>query len=82
MIVKETTISSDLIYTGKNIQLRVDTVEVPNKGYQKREIIEHKAVVAIIAITSDNKIVFLLSFIKSVISVISLTLFLGISASS
>ncbi|MPN18824.1 hypothetical protein SDC9_166189 [bioreactor metagenome] len=35
MITKETTVSSDLIYTGKTIQLRVDTVEVPNKGYQK-----------------------------------------------
>ena len=66
MIVKETTISSDLIYTGKNIQLRVDTVEVPNKGYQKREIIEHKAVVAIIAITSDNKIVLVKQYRKAV----------------
>ena len=66
MIVKETTISSDLIYTGKNIQLRVDTVEVPNKGYQKREIIEHKAVVAIIAITSYNKIVLVKQYRKAV----------------
>lgn len=66
MIVKETTISSDLIYTGKNIQLRVDTVEVPNKGYQKREIIEHKAVVAIIAITPDNKIVLVKQYRKAV----------------
>ena len=57
MITKETTVSSDLIYTGKTIQLRVDTVEVPNKGYQKREIIEHKGSVAIVAITDDNKIV-------------------------
>ena len=38
MTRKETTVSSDLIYTGKTIQLRVDTVEMPNKGYQKREI--------------------------------------------
>ena len=54
MIAKETTVNSDLIYTGKTIQLRVDTVEVPNKGYQKREIIEHKGSVAIVAITNDN----------------------------
>ncbi len=66
MIVKETTISSDLIYTGKNIQLRVDTVEVPNKGYQKREIIEHKAVATIIAITPDNKIVLVKQYRKAV----------------
>lgn len=36
MIAKETTVNSDLIYTGKTIQLRVDTVEVPNKGISKK----------------------------------------------
>ena len=57
MTRKETTVSSDLIYTGKTIQLRVDTVEMPNKGYQKREIIEHKGAVAIVAITDDNELI-------------------------
>ena len=38
MIVEEKTISSDRIYTGKVISLKVDTVEIENKGYQKREI--------------------------------------------
>lgn len=66
MIMKETTVSSDLIYTGKTIQLRVDTVEVPNKGYQKREIIEHKGAVAIVAITDDNKIVLVKQYRKAV----------------
>ena len=66
MITKETTVSSDLIYTGKNIQLRVDTVEVPNKGYQKREIIEHKGAVAIVAITDDNKIILVRQYRKAI----------------
>lgn len=66
MITKETTVSSDLIYTGKTIQLRVDTVEVPNKGYQKREIIEHKGAVAIVAITDDDKIVLVKQYRKAV----------------
>lgn len=66
MITKETTVSSDLIYTGKTIQLRVDTVEVPNRGYQKREIIEHKGDVAIVALTSDNKIVLVKQYRKAV----------------
>ncbi|WP_455538157.1 NUDIX hydrolase [Terrisporobacter sp.] len=66
MITKETTVSSDLIYTGKDIQLRVDTVEVPNKGYQKREIIENKSAVAIIAITDDNKIVLVKQYRKAI----------------
>ena len=51
MIDKENTVSSDLIYTGKTVSLRVDTVEVPNKGYQKREIVEHNGFVAVVAIT-------------------------------
>ncbi|MCC3865314.1 NUDIX hydrolase [Terrisporobacter petrolearius] len=66
MITKETTVSSDLIYTGKTIKLRVDTVEVPNKGYQKREIIEHKGAVAIVAMTDDNKIVLVKQYRKAV----------------
>ena len=66
MITKETTVSSDLIYTGKTIQLRVDTVEVPNKGYQKREIIEHNGAVAIVAITEDNKIVLVKQYRKAI----------------
>ena len=66
MIGKETTVSSDLIYTGKTLQLRVDTVEVPNKGYQKREIIEHKGAVAIVAITNDDKIVLVKQYRKAV----------------
>lgn len=64
--MKETTVSSDLIYTGKTIQLRVDTVEVPNKGYQKREIIEHKGAVAIVAITNDNKVVLVKQYRKAI----------------
>ena len=66
MSMKETTVSSDLIYTGKTIQLRVDTVEVPNRGYQKREIIEHKGAVAIIAITKENKVVLVKQFRKAI----------------
>lgn len=66
MIKKETTVSSDLIYTGKTIQLRVDTVETPNKGYQKREIIEHKGAVGIVAITNDNKIVLVKQYRKAI----------------
>ena len=64
--MRETTVSSDLIYTGKTIQLIVDTVEVPNKGYQKREIIKHNGAVAIIAITEENKIVLVKQYRKAI----------------
>ena len=66
MIVEEKTINSDRIYTGKTISLKVDTVEVDNRGYQKREIIEHQGAVAIVAITDLNEIVLIKQFRKAV----------------
>ncbi len=66
MIVEEQTISSDKVYTGRVISLRVDTVEVPQKGYKKREIVEHPGVVAIVAITPENKIVLVKQFRKAI----------------
>ena len=70
MIVKEKTISSDRIYTGKTISLRVDTVEIENRGYQKREIVEHVGAVAIVAITDDNKVILIKQFRKPIEQVI------------
>lgn len=66
MIVEEQTISSDKVYTGRVISLRVDTVEVPQKGYKKREIVEHPGAVAIVAITPDKKIVLVKQFRKAI----------------
>lgn len=70
MIVQEKTISSDRIYTGKVISLKVDTVEIDNKGYKKREIVEHPGAVAIVAITEDNKVVLVKQFRKPIEQVI------------
>lgn len=49
-IEPEKTLKSDKIYQGKILSLRVDTIEMPNKKYSKREIVEHKPAVVIIAI--------------------------------
>lgn len=57
MIVEEKTISSDRIYTGKVISLKVDTVEIENKGYQKREIVEHQWGCSNSCINGDDKVV-------------------------
>lgn len=70
MIAKEKTISSDRIYTGKVISLKVDTVEIENKGYQKREIVEHQGAVAIVALTDDDKVVLIKQFRKPIEQVI------------
>lgn len=70
MIGEEKTISSDRIYTGKAISLRVDTVEIEKKGYQKREIVEHGGAVAIVALTDDNEVILIKQFRKAIEDII------------
>lgn len=66
MVLEEKTISSDRVYTGKVITLKVDTVEIPGQGYQKRELVEVGGVVGIVAITDDNKVVLVKQFRKPI----------------
>ncbi len=61
----EKTIKSDKLYRGKIINLRIDTVELPNQKYSKREIIEHGGGVAIIAI-KDKKLLLVKQYRKAV----------------
>ncbi len=52
----EKSIKSDTIYDGKILKLRVDTVELQNKKYSKREIVDHQKGVGIIAYDGDDKL--------------------------
>ncbi|WP_311537817.1 NUDIX hydrolase [uncultured Anaerococcus sp.] len=52
----EKTIKSDTIYDGKILKLRVETVELENKRYSKREIVDHQKGVGIIAFDGEDKI--------------------------
>lgn len=70
MVEEEKTISSDRIYTGKVISVKVDTVEVENKGYQKREIVEHCGAVGIVAINEKNEVILIKQFRKPIEKVI------------
>lgn len=65
MIYEEKTMKSDKLYEGKILNLRVDTVEIPNKMYSKREIIEHPGSVGIVALTDDNKLVLVKQYRKA-----------------
>lgn len=62
---KEQTIKSEMIYEGRILNLRVDTVELKNRKYSKREIVEHANAVTIIAM-KDDKIVFVRQYRKAV----------------
>ncbi|GAB6087800.1 NUDIX hydrolase [Alkaliphilus crotonatoxidans] len=66
MKIDEKTLKSERIYEGKVINLRVDTVELPDRKYSKREIVEHDGAVGILAITEENKLIFVKQFRKSV----------------
>lgn len=47
------------IFDGVVVDLDVETVELPNGKTAKREIIRHQGAVAVIAITPENKMVFI-----------------------
>ncbi len=56
---------SERIYDGRIVGLRVDTVEMEDKKYAKREIVEHPGGVGIIAINDNNEIVLVEQFRKA-----------------
>lgn len=57
MDYKEKTIKSEKIYSGRIITLKVDTIEMPNKKYSKREIVEHPGAAVILPVLPDGRIV-------------------------
>lgn len=61
---EEKTIKTEKIFDGKIISLQVDDVKLPNDKTSKREIVKHPGAVAIIAITDDNKILFVKQYRK------------------
>ncbi|TAA72505.1 NUDIX hydrolase [Planococcus salinarum] len=62
---EEKTISSERIYEGKIINLKVDEVSLPNGHTSKRELIEHPGAVAIVAITAEKKIIMVEQYRKA-----------------
>ncbi len=56
-IMKENTIDSKLVYDGKVVKLRVDTVRLPNGKTAEREIVTRINGVSILPITYDDKAV-------------------------
>ena len=52
----ETVVSSERIYEGRVVKLRVDTVTLPNGKQSKREVVEHGGAVAIVAMKDDETI--------------------------
>lgn len=57
MEFSEKTLSSQRIYEGRVINLRVDTIELTEGRTGKREIIEHKGAVCIVPVLPDGRII-------------------------
>jgi len=55
-LAEEKTLSSQLIYSGRAVRLRVDTVQMPSGRQTTREVVEHSDCVAIVAIDGDDNV--------------------------
>ncbi|WP_408006611.1 NUDIX domain-containing protein [Pseudalkalibacillus sp. A8] len=62
--LEEKTIDSKVIYNGRIIDLHLEEVELPDGRTSQREVVKHPGAVAILAITSENKIVLVRQYRK------------------
>jgi len=62
----EKTLSSQPIFSGQAVNLRVDTVETPNGRQTTREIVEHADCIAVVAIDNEDNILLVKQFRKPV----------------
>ena len=62
----EKTLSSQLIYDGRAVRLRVDTVKMASGRETTREIVEHSDCVAIVAIDANDNVLLVNQFRKPV----------------
>jgi ADP-ribose pyrophosphatase len=68
--MQEKTLKSTRLYEGKIINLRVDTVELPDKKYSKREIVEHSGAAAVVPVTMNGDVILVKQFRKPVEEII------------
>ncbi|MFH0846630.1 MAG: NUDIX hydrolase [Chloroflexota bacterium] len=63
-VMPEKTVSSQLIYEGRVVKLRLDTVVTPDGRESKREIVEHRGAVAMVAIDAEDNLLLVRQFRK------------------
>ena len=64
--MSEQTISSQQIYNGRAIKLRVDTIEKPDGNKTTREIVEHSDCVAVVVLDDKDNAIMVRQFRKAV----------------
>jgi ADP-ribose pyrophosphatase len=60
--LREDQVSSETIYTGKILNLRVDRVKLPGDKIRSREVVEHKQAVVILAENDSGEILLINQF--------------------
>jgi ADP-ribose pyrophosphatase len=65
-MAEEKTLSHRLVYEGRAVRLRIDTVRMPSGRETTREIVEHSDCVAIIAVDAEDNILLVNQFRKPV----------------
>ncbi|MBA7689811.1 Methanol dehydrogenase activator [subsurface metagenome] len=65
-MAEERTLSSRLVYDGRAVRLRVDTVRTAGGRESTREIVEHSDCVAIVAVDADDNVLLIKQFRKPI----------------
>ena len=55
--LREVTLSSETVFSGRVVRLRVDTVRLPSGRTSTREVVVHPGAVAIVPLTDDARVV-------------------------
>lgn len=64
MIYEEKTLSSEKIFQGRIIKVKLDTVELPDGSTAQRELVEHPGGVGIVAVTENDEIILVKQYRK------------------
>lgn len=56
--LREVTTSTERVFDGSLINVRVDQVELPGGRTSRREIVEHRGAVAAVPLTADGEVIF------------------------
>jgi ADP-ribose pyrophosphatase len=62
----EKTLSSKIVFGGHAVKLRVDTIQMPDGRQTTREIIEHGACIAVVAVDENNNILLVSQYREAV----------------
>jgi ADP-ribose pyrophosphatase len=68
--VKETTIKSKLVFEGKMLKIKKDTVILPNGKQAAREVVVHPGAVAVVAVTDSGRLLLIKQYRYPVAEVI------------